>query len=422
MIISMQGGEKLSLEQIRALLEATEDLRFAGHSRGEVYGWIEATLNQHGYRKQDREVKGLLRDYILKMTGLSRAQITRLIGKHAPGGEVREQVYRRHRFTSIYTRADIELLAELDEAHETMSGAATRRIIERELGEYGKAEYENLACISVAHLYRLRQSKPYRKRRVHFSKTKPTAVTIGQRRRPEPMRIQLLRQEGRPGFIRIDTVHQGDQDGVKGVYHINAVDEVTQWEVVACVPRISEAWLEPALGQLLAHFPFRVLGFHSDNGSEFINYTVEELLKKLLIEQTKSRPRRSNDNGLVEAKNGAVIRKHMGYTHIAADHAPRVQRFYEEHLNRYLNFHRPCGQVEIVTDAKGKQRRKYPRYATPWEVFSKLPNVSQYLKPGVTLSELGRIAKSESDTEAARRMQEAKKKLFIDLQPVRKTA
>ena len=52
---------------------------------------------------------------------------------------------------------------------------------------------------------------------------------------------------------------------------------------------------------MLAQFPFRILGFHSDNGSEFINYKVAELLNKLLIEQTKSRPRRSNDNGLVEA-------------------------------------------------------------------------------------------------------------------------
>ena len=410
----MQGGEKLSLEQIRALLEATEDLRFAGHSRTEVYGWIEGTLNQHGYRKQGREVKGLLRDYIGKMTGLGLAQVTRLIGKHAPGGEVREKVYRRHRFASIYTRVDIELLAALDEAHETMSGAATRSILAREFGEYGKTEYEQLAGISVAHLYRLRQSKPYRQRRVHFTKTRPTAIPIGQRRRPEP--------EGRPGFIRVDTVHQGDLDGVKGVYYINAVDEVTQWEIVACVPRISEAWLDPALRQLLAQFPFRIQGFHSDNGSEFINYTVEELLKTLLITQTKSRPRRSNDNGLVEAKNGAVIRKHMGYTHIAADHAPRVQRFYEEHFNRYLNFHRPCGQVEIVTDKKGKQRRVYPTYSTPWEVFSKLPDASQYLKPGVTLSALSGIAGAESDTDAARRMQEAKRKLFLGFQPARRSA
>src|ERR1700704_4620680 len=98
LIISMQGGEKLSLDQIRALLEATEEIRFTGLSRGEIYGWVEATLNQHGYRKQSRKVKGVLRRYIRRMTGLSRAQMTRLIGQHAPGGEVRERRYRRHRF------------------------------------------------------------------------------------------------------------------------------------------------------------------------------------------------------------------------------------------------------------------------------------------------------------------------------------
>lgn len=49
------------------------------------------------------------------------------------------------------------------------------------------------------------------------------------------------------------------------------------------------------------------------------------------------------------------------------------QQFYEEHLNDYLNFHRPCGQVEIRTDAKGKQRCVYRRYETPWEVYRALP-------------------------------------------------
>jgi transposase InsO family protein len=120
----------------------------------------------------------------------------------------------------------------------------------------------------------------------------------------------------------VDTVHQGDEvEGGKGVYHINALDEVTQWEIVAATPYISEAWLEPLLAAMLEQFPFRIHGFHSDNGSEFINHTVAKLLKKLLAEQTKSRPRHSNDNGLVEAKNGAVIRKHMGYSFIAPGHA-----------------------------------------------------------------------------------------------------
>ena len=410
----MQGGEKLSLEQIRALLKASQEVRFAGHGRTEVYAWIGQTLAEQNYAQQSREAKGVLRTYILKMTGLSRAQVTRLIGRQARQGEVKEEAYRRHRFATRYTRTDAALLAAVDEAHDTLSGPATRKILEREFTEFGKGDYQRLAQISVAQLYRLRHSKSYRTRRTHFTKTKPTPVSIGERRCPEP--------EGRPGYLRVDTVHQGDRDGVKGVYHINAVDEVTQWQVIACVPQISEAWLLPALLSMIEQFPFRIRGFHSDNGSEFINHRVETLLKKLLIQQTKSRPRRSNDNGLVESKNGAVIRKHMGYTHIAADHAERVACFYETHLNDYLNFHRPCGQAEVTTDAKGKQKRVYRNYLTPWEVFRKLPQAGRDLKPGQSLRALKCKACAESDTESARRMQEAKRILFAHLHPARRSA
>jgi transposase InsO family protein len=135
--------------------------------------------------------------------------------------------------------------------------------------------------------------------------------------------------------------------------------------VVGSAAQISEAWLIPVLEAMLRQFPFGILGFHSDNGSEFINHTVAELLNKLLAEQTKSRPRHSNDNGLVESKNGAVIRKHMGYAHIESRHAEAIEGFYEQHFNPYLNFHRPCGVPEVVTDGKGKQRRIYRWYATP---------------------------------------------------------
>ncbi len=211
----MQGGEKLSLEQIRGLLEASQEVRFAGHGRTEVYEWIGKTLREHDYPKQGREAKGLLRTYVAKMTGLSRAQVSRLIAQHVEKGEVQERAYRRHRFPVHYMRIDTARLAAVDEAHDTLSGPATRKILQREFEEYGKAEYERLAGLSVAHLYRLRKSRSYRVRRTSFSKTKPTPVSIGERRCPEP--------EGRPGYLRVDTVHQGDQDGVKGVYHINAV-------------------------------------------------------------------------------------------------------------------------------------------------------------------------------------------------------
>jgi transposase InsO family protein len=403
----MQDGEKLSLEQIQEFLKASQDWQFEGREQRQIYEWVTSLLRQHRYGQQGRAVKGLLRSYLVKMTGMSRAQMTRLIAQYGEAGEVKAASYRRHRFASKYTRADVALLASVDEAHETLSGPATRQILKREHVEYGQLEYERLATISVAQIYRLRKHAVYRQRRVWFSKTRPTPVSIGERRRPQP--------EGRPGYVRVDTVHQGDREGVKGVYHINAVDEVTQWQVVGCTPAISEAWLEPLLESMLKQFPFVIRGFHSDNGSEFVNHTVARLLDKLLIEQTKSRPQHSNDNGLVEAKNGAVIRKHMGYSHIAAPHAERIQGFYEEHFNGYLNFHRPCAQADVEVDVKGKQRRRYRRYQTPLETLLALPKPKQYLRRGVTVRSLQEIARSMSDTQAARQMQRAKQALFLEM-------
>lgn len=270
-----------------------------------------------------------------------------------------------------------------------------------------------LASISVAHLYRLRNGVAYRKRNTSYQPTRPTPIPIGERRKPQP--------HGEPGFLRIDTVHQGDQQGHKGIYHINAVDEVTQWEIVAATPQISELWLMPVLEAILAQFPFVIRGFHSDNGSEFINYKVVHLLEKLGdIDQTKSRAHHCGDNGLVETKNGAVIRKHIGFGYIDAKHAEAVDHFHREHLNPYVNFHRPCAVPKILTAANGKRRRIYLRWATPFELFAELPQCAKYLQPHITLAELNRVAQSQSDTEAALAMQGAKRKLFQSIQ--RRTA
>jgi len=187
-------------------------------------------------------------------------------------------------------------------------------------------------------------------------------------------------------------------------------------QVVGATAQISEAYLLPVLEAMLAQFPFHIRGFHSDNGSEFINYTVAKLLNKLLIEQTKSRPRHSNDNGLAEAKNGAVVRKHMGYTHIAAPHAAAIEVFFEEHFNPYLNFHRPCGVPEQVVNAKGKVKRVYRWYATPWEILRQLPGLAGHLKSDVTAQDLEREAQAQTDTAAAAAMQVAKQKLFVSFQ------
>jgi hypothetical protein len=210
-------------------------------------------------------------------------------------------------------------------------------------------------------------------------------------------------------------VHQGDKDGVKGIYHINAVDEVTQWEIVAATPQISEYWLIALLERLLEQFPFVIRGFHSDNGSEFINYTVARLLEKLLIEQTKSRAHRTGDNGLVERKNGAIIGKHLGFTHIAAEHADVVDQFHRRHLNPYVNFHRPCAVAEVVERPNGKRKRVYRKWATPFEIFSQIPHCESRLRPGVSMAGLEAFAQTQSDTEAAIEMQKAKRQLMAGI-------
>jgi transposase InsO family protein len=417
-IVSMSEAGKLSADQIRAFLEGSEEHRFRGKQRAEVYEWITRTLRVQEYRKQGKKMRGLLKRYVEKMTGLSRTQVTLLVARYLENSEVKVASYRRHRFASRFTRADVELLAQVDEAHETLSGPATKKILEREFGEYKHAEYERLAGISVAHIYNLRKRPRYRERRLNYTKTRAEQVAIGERRRPRP--------NGKPGYLRVDTVHQGDLDGIKGVYHINLVDEVTQWQMVACVAAHTQSHLKPVLQELLSQFPFKIRGFHSDNGSEFINDMVAGLLRELLIEQTKSRARNSNDNGLVESKNGAVIRKHMGYGYIAQRHAEDIHAFYRIHFNPYLNFHRPCGQPERIVDRRGKEKFVYHRYATPWETLrtleQALPPGQSYLKPTVQLHALDQIANAHSDTESARRMQEAKSKLFLGFRQGRKTA
>src|ERR1700674_5317144 len=273
-------------------------------------------------------------------------------------------------------------------------------LMQRAFALFGEARYEQLSTISVTHLYNLRQAAGYQDRRRHWTKTKGHSVPIAERRAPVP--------DTRPGFSRIDSVHQGELDGRKGLYHINAVDRVTQFEIVATCEQLSEAYLLPVIETMLDSFPFSILGFHADCGSEYINHKVAEMLDKLRVEFNKSRPRHSNDNALAESKNGAVVRKHMGYGYIAAPHAAAMEAFYEQHFNPYLNFHRPCGVPESVVDHKGKVKKKYGWYATPWEILRQLPNLASHLNPAVTIEELDRRGGPKTKNGAGRGKQKNK--------------
>ena len=213
--------------QIQEFLKASEEIEFKGVTREECYRWITSRLIDLKYFDLSKVEKGDVQRYLIKMTGYSRQQMTRLISKYHKTGRIKAVEYERRKFKCIYTPEDILLLAKMDELHKNLSGPATKKLCERAYKTYHQAEYERLCVISVAHLYNLRKTYHYRNHRHHYTKTQRVACQIGERKKPQPL--------NQPGFLRIDTVHQGDEDKQKGVYHINVIDEVTQWEIVCSV-------------------------------------------------------------------------------------------------------------------------------------------------------------------------------------------
>jgi hypothetical protein len=405
MTLHMSDEQLVTVEQLASFTEASGGMTFQGASRKEKYEWIERHLKRFMYFTQRKKNRTVIKGYVLRTTGYSERQLKRLIRTmHEKKCLPAMEPPGRSSFPTRYTTGDVALLAETDEAHRRLSGPATKKIFERAFTLFHDERFLRLKGISVAHLYRLRTRRQYLGATTTFTKTNPAAVPIGERRKPFP--------DGKPGYIRVDSVHQGDRDKEKGVYHVNLVDEVTQWELVGCVEGISEHFLAPLLEKLIGQFPFRIIEFHSDNGSEYINYVVAKLLNKLTVEQTKSRPRKSNDNALVEGKNGAVIRKHMGYVHIPRKHASRINDFYQEYFIPYINFHRPSGYATTVVDAKGKEKKIYDLYEPPYEHLKKLPSAETYLRDGLSFQELDIIAYAKSDNEYAILMQKAKETLF----------
>jgi len=407
-----------TLEQIREFLAGTSDVAFAiptGEPR--LRAFVASVLRRFRYDRRSRSERGMLFAYMQRLSGYSRQHLSRLIAQYRDTLSLQPASRAsRTSFTRKYDAEDVRLLAETDSLHDTLSGPATKVLLMRAYRVFGDLRYARLAQLSVSHLYNLRASDPYSKQRVQWRGTRPSPVIIGIRKAPAP--------QGLPGYIRIDTVHQGDQDGLKGIYHVNAVDIVTQWELLASVERISEAYMLPVIALLLQGFPFKVRGFHSDSGSEYVNHDIARLLEKLRVEFTRSRPRHTNDNALAESKNGAVVRKSMGYSHIPQKHATAVNRFYTEALNPYLNFHRPCYFAVDTVDAKGKIKKTYPhdQIKTPWQRLQSIPNYPLHLKPGITPKNLERQASAMSDNEAAKRVQQSRKLLFLSINRRSKTA
>ena len=219
----MKLEELKTIEQLSQFLNGTQVVIFQiSTKKKERYDWIQHELVRFDYLQLKKTAKGIVICYLLKITGYSKQQMTRLIKQYRETGYIKHYHANVTCFIRKYTPADIRLIAKMDERYDTPCGHTIKKLCERAYRVFNEVEFERLSTISVSHLYNLRKSTTYSRTRDHFEKTNPKKSSIGERRKPQP--------NGQPGYIRIDTVHQGDQDKKKGVYHINAVDEVTQFE------------------------------------------------------------------------------------------------------------------------------------------------------------------------------------------------
>ena len=402
----MNDSQIKTIAGLKEFLQSTSKIFFQRQSQSETYDWVKKVLKRFKYFGLKKLEKGLVQDYIRRMTRYSQSQITRLIAVFFETEDIQSSTGQRNKFPTKYSQEELGILARTDELHGFPNAVSLKYILASMARQ--DSNFKNIDAISVAHIYNLRRSAQYHRLTRRFQKTKPSTAgkKMGLRQKPE--------SRGRPGFIRVDTVHQGDRNGTRGVYHINTVDEITQFEFVAAVEQITQDILIPILKQLLDFYPFKILGFHADNGSEYINQCVVDMLNELLIQFTKSRPRHSNDNALVETKNGSIIRKWIGYTFIDQSFAFVLNEFYFGCFNEYLNYHRPCAFPSVKKDAKGKLKKIYPfeNYKTPYEKLKSLSHAEKYLKPNLSFKFLEELYLTKTPNQQAEIVQEHRDKLF----------
>ena len=420
MILVLQTERLRTLDEVRAVIDGNQRVDFQIADRESAYDFIRRTLVRFHYLGLSKPDRGVIRRYLAKMTGLSRAQLTRLIRQYRDAGRI---VDRRGKapakpFRRRYTPADIRRLAEVDATLGVMSGPATRAVMRREFEVFGDPRFERLARLSNGHLYNLRKSNTYRLKHTTFTRTRPVPIAIGERRKPEP--------QGQPGFLRVDTVHQGDRDGAKGVYHINTVDEVTQYEHIGSVEAISEGFLDPR-----ARSPDHRLSLCHPGLSRrqrFPNTSTTRLPHCSTNSTSASSP--SLEPGAPTTTPWPRAKTPPWCANISATPTSpgasrhRINDFNHNTLSPFLNYHRPCLYPTEIIDPKGRLRKRYrdADLATPYEKLKSLPNASGFLKPGVNFAQLDAQAYAISDLNAAKAVNRARKALFGNLTQARPEA
>ena len=236
MQITMNNSSKTSIKQIEKCIKHLPGVEFKAEDRYQAYKWINEIFKVIKYSKLKKKERGEVLTYISTFTGYKRGWVKKLAVQYIRGKLEIKKYQRENGFNKKYTYEDKQLLFETRKVHNFISGNAIRKIMRDEYEIYKHTEYKNIKDISVSYMYKL-FGKTHDRRANKFFGTKPKNSTIGIR--------APLTYDGCAGHLNVDTVHQGDRNGEKGIYHVNIVDSLTQWELIASLDVIAESSLAP---------------------------------------------------------------------------------------------------------------------------------------------------------------------------------
>jgi hypothetical protein len=356
------------------------DHKLSKEARSEL---LEALRNR--YRGASRAAKALILDEVMDLASCHRKHAIRLLSGRGQTSSARILVHRR-----VYDDAVREALIILWEAADRICGKRLKVILPsliKAMEQHGHLTLDtmvrqHLLTVSAATIDRL--LAPMRGQ-AHGRKNRKIA------NRPSkqiPIRTFADWHDPAPGFLEIDFVAHGGSS-VEGcfLWSLVATDVCSGWtEAVALLAREQSLVVE-GLEVLKRQFPVPIRGIDSDNDSTFINDTLVDYCKQNGIEFTRSRAYRKNDQAWIEQKNGAVVRRFVGYERFSGVVAGQILAQLYQAVRLYVNFFQPSFQLLSKQREGAKVKKKYRQPATPCARLLAHAAVTDAVKAGLRSQE-----------------------------------
>jgi transposase InsO family protein len=183
------------------------------------------------------------------------------------------------------------------------------------------------------------------------------------------------------GLWQIDLVqHDGDSPSGEVCYTLTITEVKNLWTVHYALKNKAFSWVYRALNDACSQLPLPVSILHSDNGSEFINNAMLTWCNKQGISLTRSRGSKKNDNCFVEQKNGATVRKTVGYLRYSGDRGVAALQAFYPNYDRLYNFYYPGRKLVRKEWVGSKTRKTYDEAWKPYDCVVLCGDIPQEIK------------------------------------------